>query len=263
MYQSAWSLEGLYVSLILQPMGAEFYPRLTAVSDDNHRCNRLVNEQAQVSLLLAGPGVIATLTLAPLVIAMFYSAEFTAAVSLLRWICLGMMLRVIAWPMGFIVVARNAQRVFVATEVAATVVHVGLAWVLVPLLDVNGAGIAFFGLYVWHTALIYFVVRRMSGFKWSAVSRKLGAIYLPVTFAVFALFYVCPFWLATSLGMMATVASGVYSLRVLVELLPREAIPGTIRHCCSISAMPTVRLIPHIATYRHCRSPAVKPAQGP
>jgi hypothetical protein len=31
-------------------------------------CNRLVNEQAEVGLLLAGPGVIATLTFAPLVI---------------------------------------------------------------------------------------------------------------------------------------------------------------------------------------------------
>ena len=48
-------------------MGADFYPRLTAVSKDNVACNRLVNEQARISLLLAGPGVIGTLTLAALV----------------------------------------------------------------------------------------------------------------------------------------------------------------------------------------------------
>ena len=229
LYQAAWALGGLYVGFILQAMGADFYPRLTAVARDNAACNRLVNEQAQISVLLAGPGVVATLTLAPLVIAFFYSAEFTPAVSLLRWICLGMMLRVVAWPMGFIVVAKGAQQMLMATEVAATVVHVGLAWLLVAPFGVNGAGIAFFGLYVWHSLLIYAVVRKMSGFRWSRTSCTLGLVFLPLTGAVFGGFYLWPFWLATGIGLGATVVSGVYSARVLLRLLPRESIPGVIR----------------------------------
>ncbi len=79
LYQSAWTLGGLYVGFILQAMGVDFYPRLTASASDNPECNRLVNEQTLVGLLLAGPGVIATLTFAPLVIALFYSAKFGAA----------------------------------------------------------------------------------------------------------------------------------------------------------------------------------------
>ena len=67
-YSAAWTLGGLYVGFVLQAMGADFYPRLVSVATDNPRCNRLVNEQAQVSLLLAGPGIIATITFAPLVI---------------------------------------------------------------------------------------------------------------------------------------------------------------------------------------------------
>ena len=93
-------------------MGADFYHRLVGVADDHPQCNRLVNEQTQVSLLLAGPGVIATLTFAPLVIMLFYSAQFYEAVEVLRWICLGIALRVITWPIGFIVVAKNRQAIF-------------------------------------------------------------------------------------------------------------------------------------------------------
>ncbi len=93
-------------------MGSDFYPRLTAVARDHAECNRLVNEQAQIGLLLAGPGVIATLTFAPLVIAMFYASTFAGAVEPLRWICLGMALRVVAWPMGYIVLAKGAKRHF-------------------------------------------------------------------------------------------------------------------------------------------------------
>ena len=80
LYQAAWTLGGLYVGIILQAMGADFYPRLTAVATDDRECNRLVNEQAHVSLLLAGPGVIATIIFAPLVISLFYSSKFDEAV---------------------------------------------------------------------------------------------------------------------------------------------------------------------------------------
>ena len=109
-YQAAWTLGGLYVAFILQAMGADFFPRLTAVANDRSECNRLVNEQAEVSLLLAGPGVIGTLTFAPLVIQLFYSAKFGPAVDILRWICLGMTFRVASWPMGFILLAKGARQ---------------------------------------------------------------------------------------------------------------------------------------------------------
>ena len=40
-YQSAWTLGGLYVGFILQAMGADFYPRLTAAANNNARLQPL------------------------------------------------------------------------------------------------------------------------------------------------------------------------------------------------------------------------------
>ncbi|WP_204310238.1 polysaccharide biosynthesis C-terminal domain-containing protein, partial [Enterobacter cloacae] len=77
------------------------------------------------------------------------------------------MLRIVSWPMGFIVLAKGDRNTFFWTEVAATVVNVGLAWILVPRVGLVGAGMAFFGLYIWHGILIYVLVNRMSGFRWS------------------------------------------------------------------------------------------------
>jgi PST family polysaccharide transporter len=229
LYQAAWALGGLYVGFILQAMGSDFYPRLTAVSQDNAECNRLVNEQAQISLLLAGPGVITTLTFAPLVMSLFYSAAFGPAVAVLRWICLGMTLRVVAFPMGYIVLAKGAQKVFFWTEIAATVVHVGLAWLLVPHFGVSGAGAAFMGLYAWHSILIYTIVHRMTGFRWSPANRKLALVILPATGAVFAAFYLLPSWLATGLGTLSAMGTGWYSARTLLALVPEASIPEPAR----------------------------------
>lgn len=229
MYQSAWALGGLYVGFILQAMGADFYPRLTAVSKNNAECNRLVNEQAQISLLLAGPGVMATITFAPLVIALFYSTRFGAAVEPLRWICLGMALRVIAWPMGFVVLAKGAQAILLWTESAATIVHVGLAFVLVDYFGLEGATMAFFGLYIWHGFLIYAVVRRLSGFRWSIDNLRTGLLFLPAIGMVFCAFHWMSFWVATMIGAITTLAAGIYSLRRLVRVVAIDRVPGFVR----------------------------------
>jgi len=232
LYQSAWTLGGLYVGFILQAMGADFYPRLSAIATNNEACNRLVNEQAQISLLMAGPGVMATLTFAPLVIALFYSAKFAPAVAPLRWICLGLMLRVIAWPIGFIILAKKAQTIFILTELAATTVHIGLAWTFVHRFGLTGAGAAFFGLYVWHTSLIYFIVRRITGFRWSAQNRRSILAVLSLAGLVFIGFLVASFWVATAIGTAATLLAGAYSLRCLSMLIPTERIPKLIRRLC-------------------------------
>src|SRR5580704_3588395 len=175
----------MYVGVIVGSMGADFYPRLTAAAKDNIECNRLVNEQTHVGILLAAPGVIATLTFAPLVIAVFYSAEFQEAVEVLRWLCLGMALRVISWPMGYIIIARGARNLFFWSELAWTVVYVALAWVCVTAFALDGAGIAFFGSYIFHVLMIYLIVRRLSGFQYSAANMKVSLLFILVLVLVF------------------------------------------------------------------------------
>lgn len=229
LYQAAWTFGGLYLGFILQAMGADFYPRLTAVAKDNAMCNRMVNEQAQISFLLAGPGVIATLTFAPIVIVLFYSAKFSGAGEILRWICLGMSLRVITWPMGFIILAKGKANLFFWSEVAWTIVNVGLSWICITSFGLEGAGIAFFGSYVFHGLMIYPIVRRLSGFHWSVGNRKTGLLFFILIIIVFSGSYVAPFWLATTVGALAVLLSGTYSIRIILSLIPPDRIAPPIK----------------------------------
>ena len=172
-------LGGLYVGFILQAMGTDFYPRLTAVSKDNAECNRLVNEQAQISLLLAGPGVIATLTLAPLVIALFYSPAFQTAVTLLRWICLGMTLRVDRLAHGIyrggegraadLLLDRGGCDDGPCGPRVVACLAVRSRWLWCGVFRICMSGMDF---------LIYAIVRQLTGFRWSLANRKLGMMFL-------------------------------------------------------------------------------------
>jgi enterobacterial common antigen flippase len=228
-YQAAWTLGGLYVGFILQAMGADFYPRLTAVAQDNDLCNRLVNEQTQIGLLLAGPGVIATLVFTPLVTTVFYSAQFEAAVEVLRWICIGVALRVITWPMGYIIVAKGEQMIFFWAELAWTVANVGLSWVCINSFGLTGAGIAFFGSYVFHWLLINSIVRRISGFRWAITNRKTRLLFLSMVTVVFFGLHLLPPLVATVVGALAVILSGVYSIQVLLNLISLDQIPHPIK----------------------------------
>jgi PST family polysaccharide transporter len=224
-YQAAWSLGGVYIGFIVQAMGADFYPRLTAVARDRDACNRLVNEQAEVGLLLAGAGVAATLTFAPWVIRLFFSRDFGPAVEVLRWICLGMMLRVVSWPLGFILVARGEGAWFFWTEMVANAIQLALVWFGVQWFGVRGAGIAFFALYVVYLAGIYLVARRLTGFRWSAANRRLALSFGPGVALVFLAAQTLPQWLAMLAGALLTAILGVHSVRTLCTLIPSERWP--------------------------------------
>ncbi|MET0439571.1 MAG: O-antigen translocase [Devosia sp.] len=232
-YQAAWAIAGLYVGVVLQSMGTDFYPRLTAVVGDNIAVTRLVGEQTQVSLLLAAPGVTATITFSYLLVTVFYSPEFSPAASLLRWLSLGMMLRVITWPMGYIIVAKGWQKLFITTEVVATVVHVGLAAALVPVVGVDGAGVAFLCLYLCHGVLVYVIVRRSCGYRLSAENVGLMAFFGLCCALAFVGFIYLPFWWATLLGLAMTCATGLFSLFALLRLVPAGALPKPIRSLLS------------------------------
>jgi enterobacterial common antigen flippase len=240
-YQAAWGLGGFYFATILQAMGADFYPRLTAVAQDDAECNRLVNEQTEIGLLLGGPGVLGTLTLAPLVIDLFYSLRFGPAAEVLRWLCLGMMLRVIAWPMGFILVAKGKANLFFWTELLSNVLHVLLIWAGVLFFGLQGTGIAFFSLYVLYTVGIYLVVARVSQFRWSAATRRLGLVFLGVVAVVFGLGYLPARlrFLAGSLGLLITLLTGLYSMHELCALIPADKLPPALRRI--LSRLPFLR----------------------
>jgi antigen flippase len=228
-YQAAWTLGGVYVGFILQAMGTDFYPRLTAVAHNNDQCNRLVNEQTEIGLLLAGPGILATLALAPLVVVVFYSSRFLAAVGVLRWICLGTLLQVVTWPMSYILVAKGKQALFFESEATWAITSLGLAWFGIRWSGLVGVGMAFAGSYLVYGVLLLVIVSALSGFRWSEANRKTGLLYLCLIALVFTGFSLLRSIPAICLGVVVALLSVVYSIRQIAKLVSLGRIPGPIQ----------------------------------
>jgi O-antigen/teichoic acid export membrane protein len=215
LFQAAATLSTLYIGVIITAMGADFYPRLTAVASDNIAINRLVNEQTEVGLLLALPGIVFTLAFAPLILQIFYSVQFLSADDVLRWYILGIFLRVICWPLGFIILAKGKGALFFWTEMIANGLQLGLAWWGMLFFGLAGTGIAFFIMYVLYTTMMIVVTRRLSGFAWSGNNGRLMLYALPLVALMFLASQTVNKSWAMVLGTVLTLITTCYTLKFL------------------------------------------------
>lgn len=244
LYQSAWTLGGLYIGFVLQAMGADFYPRLTAEAGNREACTRLVNEQTRVALLLSGPGVLATLSLAPLVITLFYSPAFVQAIDLLRWISLGAGLRAVTWPMGFIIMAKGRQDLMIVCDLAWAIVGTGLAYTLLPIFGLNGAGIAFASSYVFNGCLVYPLVRKLYGFRWSVENKRTGVLFGCLAGLVFWMCSKFPPPYSTIGGLLITLCVTAGTVKSILALVPSSRLPGSIQHLCTRLGLLPAKTLP-------------------
>jgi len=165
-FQAAWLIGMTYIGFVLAAMGTDYYPRLTAAIHDHATANRLVNEQTEVALLMAGPVFLAMLGLAPWIIELLYSHAFDEAVVILRWQVLGDVLKVTCWPMGFLILAAGDGRTFMMTESLAIGIFVAVSWMGLTLVGIQATGIGFLVMYVIYLPVVYWLARRRTGFHW-------------------------------------------------------------------------------------------------
>ena len=165
-FQAAWTISMTYVGVVLQAMGTDYYPRLSAVIGDSTVANQLVNEQAEVGVLLAGPLFVAMIGFSPWVIEVLYTRQFAGAEAVLRWQVLGDILKVGAAPLIYVVLASGAGRAFMLTQIVTTAVFILLTWLGIPFFGTQASGIAFLGMCGAHITLLYYLARRYTGFSW-------------------------------------------------------------------------------------------------
>ena len=218
-YQAAWAVSGLFASFVLNAMGADFYPRLTQVEANHPEVVRLVNEQTEIGLLLALPGVLATLIFAPLIITVLYSSAFNEAAHILPWLALGVMGRVITWPLGFILLAKGAKGRFALVETIMQVPRIFLFIWLVGKWGLLGAAIAWPLHYMIYAAIIYPMSRQMVGFSYQPQSLRLLGIVVLWTLAAFGVAISLPQEWGICIGALIVTGGSWYSLRALLKRL--------------------------------------------
>lgn len=212
-YQAAWAISGLFSGFVLSAMAADYYPRLTGACAEDSSVNRLVNEQAEVGMLLALPGLAASLVFAPLAVELLYSSEFRGAIALLPWFIGGVFVQIASWPAGFVPLARGEGAIFAAVETIICFSQLALTVVLLKLYGLPGTGMAFLGAQFVHLALYFTFARWRTGFLWTWDTLKIvlfAALFLGLSLAIFA---AGGGWASYLFGALVVGAASLFSLR--------------------------------------------------
>ena len=220
-FQAAWNLSSIYLAAVLNAMGTDYFPRLSAVNNENTKVVQLANEQTEVALLVAGPLIVGMLSFMSLVVYLLYSSKFTETVSILHWQLAGTFLKVISWPIGFIILAKARGGIFIFTELCWNAIYLCLVYFGWKALGLEITGIAFLFSYFVYLAIVFVISRRLCDFLWSENCLKHIAVF---GFAVFLAFLTSRYILGVKGylvgGLLSLAATGYsyYELRKIVDM---------------------------------------------
>jgi len=217
-FQAAWVISMTYVAFLLNAMTMDYYPRLTKAISDHEDAGRLVNEQAEMALLLGGPVLIAMITLAPWVIQLLYSQSFGPAAELLRWQVLGDLLKLSSVPMVFIFLATGHGGIAIGIQCVWSATYLGALALGIQDFGLLMAGAGYWVAYLAYFAVVAFAANKITGFKLTRRNWSVSVLLLLTAgFVIFLAAQSAP--ASYVFGLIATIMVTLYSLRRLNHLL--------------------------------------------
>lgn len=182
-WTAAFTFSGALVSFILGAMSADYYPRLSAVSSNAKEVENVLNVQTEIALLLAVPAMFATCAFAQIGIPLLYDNRFGAAVPILQWSVLGMLGRLVGWPLGYVLLAKGKSGIFFFTELVSSIWYVACIYFCSRCFGLTGTGVAYMLCYLLYVPLMVITIRQLGVRAWNlriVVILSVGLISLVV-----------------------------------------------------------------------------------
>ena len=215
LYTAGFTIIGTYVGLVFSAMGTDFYPRLSGVAHNNTKATTLINQQAEVGVLILAPILTVFLIFINWIVILLYSTKFTPINGMVHWAALGMYFKVVSWAIAFILLAKGASKLFFWNEL-----FVNIYMLLFNILGykyggLDGLGISFMVSYFLYLLQVYFLAKHHYQFTFSKEFKQLFAIQFVLGLACFLTIKFIPTPWVYGVGIVFIVVSGWVSYKEL------------------------------------------------
>lgn len=215
LYQAGFAIITTYVGMIFTAMSTDYYPRLSAVSNDNQKTRELINQQAEVAILILAPILTIFLIFINWIILLLYSQKFVAVDEMIHWAALGMYFKAASWSVAFILLAKGASKLFFWNELVSNLYTLGFNLVGYKLAGLEGLGISFLAAYFVYFIQVFFVAKLKYSFWFDQIFYKVAAIQLLMGISCFILTRSLSSPWTYILGSLLIIISAIYSLKWL------------------------------------------------
>lgn len=202
LFQSGATIMTTYVGLIFSAIATDFYPRLSAVNDDNSKCRIIICQQGEIGSLILGPMLTLCMLFMPFVLRLLYSDRFLPAEGYITWACLGMLFRMTSWIVSYMFIAKAATKVYLFNEILAVIISFvcrlfGYKWG-----GLSGVGIAFSISYLLYLCQVFILAHYKYNFSFSKVFLWCFARQLCYIVAILLIVLLLDGWVKYLLGIM-------------------------------------------------------------
>lgn len=232
LYNAGFAIVGVYVNMIFTAMSTDYYPRLSAVAVDSAKSNDLINQQAEVMLLILSPILIIFLIFAEWGILILYSQKFLPITTMVLWMALGMYFRAICWTLMYLLFAKGRFRLFFYNEMAYILYFFAFNLLGYKYWGLVGLGISFLVAQILYA--IQSLVITQFHFSFKPSKQVMNVFVIQILFGIMAFFLskeLHGLW-RYIIGVMLVIVNVALSLK---ELEKRVDISGFIREKVFIS----------------------------
>ena len=181
LFQAANSVTNQYSGVVFTAMMLDFFPRLSEAAQDNAKIRTIVNRQLEIVSLVACPLICLLILTSPLVISILLTDSFLPILPLMRWLGLGVMIKALMFPLGYIAFAKDNRKLFFWLEgVFGNLLFLCLSCGAYYLFGLIGLGYSLIADCVICFIVYYLVNSRLYGYSLSgkAVAEGIVAILL-------------------------------------------------------------------------------------
>jgi O-antigen/teichoic acid export membrane protein len=175
LYNAGSAIINTYVSLIFNAMATDYYPRLSAVANDNKRCKQTINQQSEIAVLILAPILIVFLVFIKWVIILLYSKQFIPVNTMIQWAALGMFFKAASWSVAFIFLAKGTTKLFFWNELINNAYTLGFSLIGFHFWGLTGLGYAFIAAYLLYAIQMLWVSKIKFDF---AFDHSLNTIFI-------------------------------------------------------------------------------------
>lgn len=180
-----------YVGMVFTAMATDYFPRLAGVIHDEVKWKKLVNEQAELVLIILGVVLILLLTTTPILIRILLSKEFMASQNFIQFAVLAIPLKGLVWVVGYIILAKGNNKLFLTVEIIANLIVLAFNILFYHFYGLTGLGMSLSLSYLMSSLFMLFILKKKYDFQFTfSVFKLLFISFISLLLCLLSIYFI-------------------------------------------------------------------------
>ncbi|WP_419237891.1 oligosaccharide flippase family protein [Photobacterium leiognathi subsp. mandapamensis] len=218
-FQAGATIVTSYLGIITTAMATDYYPRISAIHDDNKKLTEEVNKQSTIGLLLIAPLIVVLILFLPFIITLLYSSDFLSSMDYIIFAVFGTVIMICSNAIGMILLAKQNTKIFFFSVTFSRVLGIIVTIISYNLYGLKGLGVSVTIIAILHMLLMQTIMYQLYKIKFNLTTIKLLLINLIFIFVAFVLSEFDHLYIKYSLGGGLIIISSIFSVYNLQTLM--------------------------------------------